>query len=251
VFLEKRGSLFIGRFADWFDSAGMVHGFSTRPGGVSGRPFDSLNLGLNTEDGPDAVEENLGRFCAAVRITRERIAFTKQVHGDRVQAVRAPGVHGETDALVTDLPGLILSVQVADCVPVFLHDPVRKAVGIAHAGWKGSALEIAAKTVRAMTDAFGSGPGDIRAAIGPSIGPCCYEVGAEVAEKFPAEYLNGNKLDLWRYNHDLLMRTGIPPERVSMSGLCTRCHNGWFFSHRAENGKTGRMLGVIGVTESA
>jgi polyphenol oxidase len=251
VFLEKRESLFVGRFAGWFDSAGLVHGFSTRQGGISQAPYASLNLGLNTEDNPDAVAENLRRFCGAAGILRERIAFTKQVHGDNVQAVRNPGVYGETDALVTDVPGIILAVQVADCVPVFLHDPVRRAVGIAHAGWKGTLLKIAAKTLLAMTDAFGSRPGDLQAAIGPSIGPCCYEVGAETAEKFPREYLEGNKLDLWRCNRDLMTRSGIPSGQVSMSGLCTQCHNDWFFSHRGGNGKTGRMLGVIGVTESA
>lgn len=251
MFLEKRKSLFIGRFADWFDSVGLVHGFSTRGGGVSGPPYASLNLGLNTDDSPDAVEENLKRFCGAAGIRRDRIAFTKQVHGDAVLKVGVPGVHENTDALVTDVPGIILAVQVADCVPLFLYDPVRRAVGTAHAGWKGSALGIAAKTLLAMTDAFGTRAGDVQAAIGPSIGPCCYEVGAEVAEKFPREYLHGNKLDLWQYNHDLMTRAGIPSGQARIGGLCTRCHSDWFFSHRAENGKTGRMLGVIGLTESA
>jgi len=247
VFLEKRGNLFVGRFPGWFDSAGPVHGFSTRKGGVSVPPYDALNLGLNTEDDPEAVGENIRRFCAAAGIEAGRIAFTSQVHGDRVQAVRDPGVYEAADGLVTDIPGLVLSVQVADCAPVFLYDPVRKAAGIAHAGWKGSVLGIAAKTVLAMSEAFGSRPGDLQAGIGPSIGPCCYEVGADVAEKFPEEYLNGNKLDLWRYNFDLMKRTGIRSGSISVSGLCTRCHPDWFFSHRAESGKTGRMLGVIGL----
>jgi YfiH family protein len=249
VFFEKRESLFVGRFPGWFDSPGLIHGFSTRRGGVSVPPYDSLNLGLNTEDSPDAVEENVRRFCGAAGIRRGQIAFTKQVHGDRVQAVQAPGLYADTDALVTDTPGIILAVQVADCVPVFLFDPVQKAAGIAHAGWKGSVMEIAAKTVRLMSESFGSRPEGLQAGIGPSIGPCCFEVGAEVAGRFPGEYLKGNKLDLWRFNLDLMIRAGIQPSNVTVSRLCTRCHSDWFFSHRAGGVKTGRMLGVIGLPE--
>jgi polyphenol oxidase len=247
VFFERKGSLFIGRFHRWFDAPGLVHGFSTRVGGASAPPYDSLNLGRNTDDLPESVRENLARFCRAAGIGAERIAYTKQVHGDAVGVVCGPGVHDETDALVTDAPGLALSVQVADCVPVFLFDPVRRAVGIAHAGWKGSALGIAGATVRRMAEAFGSRPGNLQAGIGPSIGPCCYEVGPEVAERFPAAYLNGNKLDLWRYNEDLLIRSGVPAGAVHVSRLCTCCQAVWFFSHRGSGGKTGRMLGIIGI----
>ncbi len=249
MFFERRGNLFVGRSPGWFDSAGLVHGFSTRKGGVSAPPYDSLNLGLNTGDDPQAVEENVRRFCGAAGIRRGRIAFTKQVHGDSVQAAGAPGVYPDTDGLVTDTPGLVLAVQVADCVPVFLYDPFRRAAGIAHAGWKGSSLHIAAKTVRRLSEAFGSRPGDLQACIGPSIGPCCYEVGAEAADRFPSGYLKGNKLDLWGYNHQTLIDEGIAAENVQVSGLCTGCHREWFFSHRAEGGKTGRMMAVIGLTE--
>ena len=249
MFFEKRENLFVGRFPGWFDSPGLVHGFSTRRGGVSLPPYDSLNLGLNTDDRPESIEENVRRFCGAMGIRRERIAFTKQVHGDRVQAVHASGVVVDTDALITDTPGLILAVQVADCVPVFLFDPVRKAAGIAHAGWKGSVLGIAAKAILSMSESFGSRPENLQACIGPSIGPCCYEVGAEMVERFPPEYLNGNKLDLWRYNLDLLIRTGIQSANATVSGLCTRCQTDWFFSHRAGGGRTGRMTGMIGISE--
>ena len=247
MFFEKRDNLFVGRFPVWFDWPGLVHGFSTRRGGVSDPPYDSLNLGLNTADRPETIEENVRRFCGAMGVRRERIAFTKQVHGDRVQAVHAPGVYADTDALITDTPGLILAVQVADCVPVFLFDPVQKTAGIAHAGWKGSALDIAAGTVRCMSESFGSRPENLQACIGPSIGPCCYEVGAEVAERFPSKYLKGNKLNLWQYNHDLMMRTGVQSGNVTVSGLCTHCQTDWFFSHRAGGAKTGRMMGVIAV----
>jgi polyphenol oxidase len=249
VFFEKRENLFVGRFPGWFDPPGPVHGFSTRRGGISVPPYASLNLGLNTDDSPGAVEENLRRFCAAMGIRRERIAFTKQVHGDGVLAVRAPGVYEDTDALVTDVPGLILAVQVADCVPVFLFDPVRKAAGMVHAGWKGSALDIAVKTVVRMSESFGSRPETLQACIGPSIGPCCYEVGAEAAERFPSDFVDGNKLDLWRYNYQSLVRYGLTGGNVSVSGLCTACHSDWFFSHRAGGGKTGRMMGMIGMSE--
>jgi YfiH family protein len=251
VFFEKKDNLFIGRFSVWYGSSGLIHGFSTRKGGVSAAPYDSLNLGLNSDDDPAAVTENYVRFCGAAGILRKRIAFTKQVHGDRVLNVQKPDVYADTDALITDVPGLLLTIQVADCVPVFYYDPVRKAAGLAHAGWRGSALGIVAKTVRAMSESFGSRPEDVRACIGPSVGPCCYTVGPEVAGRFPAEYLNGNKLDLWRFNYKSLISAGIQDEHVQANRLCTACHSDRFFSHRADGGMTGRMLGIIGMNYPA
>jgi polyphenol oxidase len=245
LFFENRKGVFIGRFASWFGSGAVDFAMSTRRGGVSRPPFDALNLGLNTDDDPAFVEENFIRFCSAVGFDRGRIAFTRQVHGDRVALVQAPGIYADTDALITVVPGLVLTIQVADCVPIFFYDPVRRAAGAAHAGWKGSALEIGAKTVAAMVESYGARPSDLRALIGPSIGPCCYEVGPEVAGRFPSRYLSENKLDLWRFTLDSLLEAGLRPDHVALSGLCTRCHSEWFFSHRSSGGKTGRMLGAI------
>lgn len=250
MFFEKKENLFIGRFSAWYGSPGLFHGFSTRKGGVSAAPYDSLNLGLNTDDDPGAVAENFARFCGAMGISRRQIAFTKQAHGDRVQCVRNPGVYADTDALITNVSGLPLAIQVADCVPVFLYDPVLMAAGLAHAGWRGSALGISAKTVRAMSESFGSRPEDIRACIGPSVGPCCYEVNTEVSIQFPPEYVKDGRLDLWTCNFDLLVQAGLKPGNVFSNRLCTVCHQEWFFSYRAGGGKTGRMLGVVGLRES-
>jgi polyphenol oxidase len=245
LFFENRKGVFIGRFASWFGSGAVDFAMSTRRGGVSRPPFDALNLGLNTDDDGPAIRENLRRFFGALEIDDGNAAFTRQVHGDRVGYVRSPGVVPETDALITDTPGLVLTVQIADCVPIFLFDPIRRAIGIAHAGWKGSALGIAVKTVRSMEKSFASDPRNVQALIGPSIGPCCFEVGPEVAERFPSRYLSENKLDLWRFTVDSLLEAGLQPDRVALSGLCTRCHSEWFFSHRGSGGRTGRMLGAI------
>lgn len=249
MFFEKKDSLFVGRFSVWFESPVVFHGFSTRKGGVSAVPYDSLNLGLNTEDDPEAVAENVRRFCNAIGVERGSLAFTKQIHDVQIEFVQKSGIYPDTDALVTNLPRLGLVIQVADCTPVFLYDPVRHAAGLAHAGWKGSAAGIAAKTVRSMIELFKTRPEDVQACIGPSIGPCCYEVEPEVAGQFPIQYISGNKLDLWRFNYDLLKRTGLRPGSVTVSRLCTRCHSDWFFSHRASGGTTGRMMALFGLRE--
>jgi polyphenol oxidase len=247
VFFEKRNGLFVGRFAAWTGTPGLRHGFSVRRGGISRDPFGTLNLGLNTADDSAAVHENLARFCQAGGWDRSGMAFTRQVHGERIAAVDGPGVVEDTDALITDAPGVTLAVQVADCVPVFLHDPAAGAVGIVHAGWKGSALQIAGKTAAAMREAFGCDPGRMTACIGPSIGPCCFEVGPDVAGRFPERVLSGDRLDLWAVNRDSLIRAGLAPESIRVSGLCTNCHRDWFFSYRGDGGETGRMMGVIGL----
>jgi polyphenol oxidase len=251
VFFEKKQELFVGRFPAWCGTSALRHGFSTRRGGISRPPFGTLNLGLNTADDSASIHENLARFCRAGGWDRERMAFTRQVHGDRIEAVTSPGVHPDTDALITDSAEVILVIQVADCVPVFLYDPVRRAVGLVHAGWRGTALEIAGKTVRAMSERFGSKPADLSACIGPSIGPCCCEVGDDVAERFPAEYLSHGHLDLWRCNRDSLIRSGMAADSVHLSRLCSACHKDWFFSYRGDGGETGRMMGVIGLGKSS
>ncbi len=250
MFFEKRHGLFVGRFPAWAGKPGLRHAFSTRRGGVSRPPFGTLNLGLNTEDDPVSVRENWVQLSRAAGLDRDRMAFTRQVHGEAIAAAEAPGVFPDTDALVTDTAELALAVQVADCVPVFLYDPSRKAVGLAHAGWKGSALDIAGKTAAALVERFGSKPADLSACIGPSIGPCCFEVGPEVAERFPSRYLEHGRLDLWAVNRDSLIAAGMDPNAIHISRLCTVCHRDWFFSHRGDGGKTGRMAAVIGLEKT-
>jgi YfiH family protein len=250
VFFEKRHGLFVGRFPAWAGFAGLRHGFSTRRGGVSRPPFGDLNLGLNTSDDPASIRENLSKFCLAGPWDCDRMAFTRQVHGEAIAAADAPGVFSDTDALVTDTGDLALAVQVADCVPVFLFDPRRRAVGLVHAGWRGSALDLAGKTAAAMAERFGSRPADLSACIGPSIGPCCFEVGPEVAERFPSRYLERGRLDLWSRNRDSLIDAGLMPDSIHLSRLCTVCHKDWFFSYRGDGGETGRMMAVIGLEKT-
>jgi YfiH family protein len=247
MLFEKKNGLFLGRFGALLKSEGVVHAFSTRRGGTSDSPYDSLNLGLNTGDAPERIEENRLRFFNASGVEEDGLVILKQVHGDSVHVAESPGTIADADASITAGPGLFLSVQVADCVSVFLVDPVKKAAGLAHAGWRGTEKAIAAKTAAKMAVAFGCSARDITAFIGPSIGPCCCEVGEETASLFPSRYVVGGRLDLWRANEDQLVDAGLRRENVIQSRLCTACHGEWFFSHRASGGKTGRMLGILGL----
>ena len=247
MFFERKGALFVGRFASLFDRADVVHGVSTRKGGVSPSPYDTLNLGTGSGDKASSVEENRRRFWEAMGIDTAQLAIPQQVHGNRIRRVTAPGGYGETDGLISDERGVVLVVQVADCLPIFLYDPRRQAIGLVHAGWRGTASEIASRCVETMESAFGTRPRDLTAFFGPSIGPCCYEVGEEVTHRFPAKYVKGGHLNLWKSNRDQLVGKGMEPDRVEISGLCTACHTEWFFSHRASGGKTGRMLALFGL----
>ena len=247
------------RFA--ISGPGLVHGCFTRLGGVSRPPWQSLNTGHGVGDDPDHVRENHVRICRALGIRRADLVSPHQVHSAVVRVVdgRDRGrVCEQTDALVTDTPGVYLMLRFADCVPVLFHDPVRRVVGLAHAGWRGTVACIARATVGWMVEAFGCRPADIRAGIGPSIGPCCYEVGDEVVgaarEAFPdAPYLlerqaNGRwHFDLWAANRYQLATEGV--KEMQVSGLCTSCRTDEWFSHRAEQGRTGRLGAVIGLRE--
>jgi polyphenol oxidase len=213
--------------------------FSTRRGGVSGGRYASLNLGLLTADEAANVEENRRLLCAEVDADPERLALNRQVHGTTVRRAQA-GERGEhADGLWTDEPGLPLLAMTADCLPVALartngDTPV---LAILHVGWRGLADGVIANGV----DAVG---GRLAAAIGPGIGPCCYEVGPEVAERFEPDLLTGRNLDLWTAAERALRAAGV--EEVERTDLCTACQPDLFFSHRRDHGDTGRQ-GVIGL----
>lgn len=247
MFFKRIDSIYNGQFSELFNSHHIVHGFSARLGGVSASPFDSLNLGNGTGDKSASIQENRIRFFKAVGIDESRCVFPEQVHGDAVKVVRHPGACAKTDAMITNESDLILTIQVADCVPVYLIDPVQMAIGLAHAGWRGSCKGIVRKTVQQMQREFGSVPSDIQVFIGPSIGPCCYEVGEEVTSRFTEDYLSGTWLDLWQYTEDQVQEAGILRKKIYRSNLCTRCHATWFFSHRGSRGKTGRMMAYLGI----
>jgi len=247
------------RFANLASYDEVLHGVFTRLGGVSPSPYDSLNVGHFIGDDHQAVEANHALICQALGISRGDVATAHQVHGSRVALVRTEDrgrVIAATDALITDTPGVALMLRFADCLPVLLYDPVRRAVGLAHAGWKGTVKGIAAKTALAMMDVYGSRPADIVAGLGPCIGPCCYQVGTEVIEAVKASFNDWQRLlrsqgggsvhfDLWEANRRQLAGLGI--EEIEVLQFCTACRTDEFFSHRAEGGCTGRFAVILGM----
>lgn len=241
------------------NQAGLKHGVSSRHGGVSPKPFDSLNLGAKTADRDENVAENRRLFCEAVNVEANRLVTGGQVHGSDIAIVtekdamtRIPHV----DALVTNCLGLPLMLVYADCVPLLFYDPRRKVVAVSHAGWKGTFLGIAGKTILAMQRHFGSDPADCLAAIGPSIGPDDYEVDTPVMEQilsawneagsFSTATVPGRwQLDLWKWNTVQLQAAGVPNPNIVCSNISTRSHSSDFFSHRASGGVTGRFGALI------
>ncbi|HET8813566.1 MAG TPA: polyphenol oxidase family protein [Solirubrobacterales bacterium] len=217
------------------DLGGARAAFSTRLGGVSEPPFDTLNLGLLTDDGEQAVAANRQRLTAALGLEPEQVVFARQVHGTRlVDQPRDTGAV-EADGHVVTEPGLVPLVFVADCLPVALFGP--GGLVLVHAGWRGLAGGILAKGAEAVEATA--------AAVGPGIGPCCYEVGDEVLEAFagPGEGIaEGRMLDLPGIARRLLGEAGV--EQVEVAGLCTSCQEELFFSHRRDHGRTGRQAGV-------
>lgn len=249
----------------WYEFTGpgfaFQHAILTRLGGVSASPFDTLNLGGGLGDDPTAVRENHRRIFAALGIAREQVVSPHQVHGKcvaRVGALDGGSLIPETDALITDTPGLALMLRFADCTPVLFYDPVRHAAGLAHAGWRGTAAGVAPATIQRMATEFGSRPADLWAGIGPAIGPTHYAVGLEVVTAIAASLPAGTQVaeqrdgqwyvDLPKAVALQLRASGV--ERVAQSGLCTFSHTEEWYSHRGEDGRTGRFGVVVMLRES-
>ena len=239
---------------------------STRVGGVSQYPYQTLNLGYHVGDAHEAVTENRRRLCSALGIHVDSLVIAQQVHGDGIAVIDESqtgcGAYRHEDAvpgadgMITRSRSATLAVLTADCVPVMVMDPIRKAIGIAHAGWKGALRIIAAKTVLKMRNAFGTEPADCLVVLGPSIGSCCYRVGQDVISKFqhtfgPTTCVMENRLDLRRAVEIQLADVGVEKRNISSVEerrdvpLCTACNLDLFYSHRAEGGHTGRMMSVI------
>jgi YfiH family protein len=249
------------------DQPGVVHIVTTRTGGVSRGACASLNLGFRPHDEPEAVRENRARVCRAIGADPAALTCGEQVHGSRVALVfekdkgrgaldpstRIPS----SDAMITDLPDIPLLILIADCAAVGMYDPANRAIGIAHAGWRGTAAGIAAETVSAMSQTFGSKPGDLHAAVSPAIGRCCYRVGADVVSAFrrffgePADRFftlnkeGGTHLDLEQAIAYQLTNMGVKRENIETAGLCTACHTDLFYSYRGEGSGTGRFGSVM------
>ena len=247
MFFEKIDNLFIGRFAELYLDPDLHHGISTRKGGSSVGPYASLNLGLKTHDELDLVKENRKLFFQSVALSTDMLSIPQQVHSDHVKCVTEPGIQADTDALITNIRGITLTVQVADCLPIYLYDPDKYCIGLVHAGWRGSAAKITSKTVYQMQKSFKTNPENIQAFLGPSIGPCCYEVGPDVITQFSTQYITNGYLDLWKCNSEQLIQSGVNPNKITISRLCTVCQSDLFFSHRASGNKTGRMIAFFGL----
>ncbi len=232
--------------------------FSTREGGVSLPPFDGLNLSAR-EDDRGAVAENLLRFCRAAGFRRCPPAVQRQVHGDRIAWVGGddgPDAGSlreqDGDGLITRQPGQAVAVQVADCVPVLLWDPEGEVVAAVHAGWRGTALAIVRRAVESMQRRAGTEPGQVRAALGPAIGGCCYRVGPEVIEALeavaPRDVVvadpDEGRVDLRAVNRWLLREAGLPADAIEDVGGCTCCESD-LFSYRRDGPRTGRLMGAI------
>lgn len=231
----------------------LVMAQSTRYGGVSEGNYASLNLGLHTEDSPGAVRENRKRFWDLFGMNETDTAGGYQVHGSEIKKVITPGYFDGYDAFVTNQRGILLSVTVADCVPVLIFDPTQKAVGAVHAGWRGTVSQIVRKTVEKLNEEYGSHPGDCVAYIGTSIGFDSFEVSEEVAVQFSDKFkktasAEGKWLvDLKAFNRHQLIEAGLASASIELSPFCTVQDHNRFFSYRKEGGVTGRMLAVAGI----
>ncbi|MGB8212653.1 MAG: peptidoglycan editing factor PgeF [Anaerolineales bacterium] len=240
---------------------GLSQAVFTRRGGLSPEPWAALNLGGSVGDDPERVRANRQRALAALERDSESVYDVWQVHGVNVviteAARRREQPQLQADAILTNTPGITLLMRFADCVPVLLHDPVRKVIGIVHAGWKGSVCTTVRVAVETMQARFGSSPADIRAGIGPSIGPDHYEVGPDVvikvrqafgqnAYRLLKERKGSTYFDLWAANRLILEQAGV--KEIELAGLCTACHTDDWYSHRAEHGRTGRFGALIALT---
>lgn len=252
------------------EETGIVrHLFTTRLGGVSSGMFSSMNLSYNRGDDREAVDENFRRVAQALGCGVVDFVCSDQTHTTNVRKVtkadRGKGVvtakdYTDVDGLVTDETGIVLATFYADCVPLYLVDTRRRAIGLAHSGWRGTAGRMGACTLEAMKEAYGTQAADVVAAIGPSICGDCYEVGGDVAEQFAGAFPDalekqilipkgGGKylLDLWKANYDVFLQAGVPKEHIYVTDLCTCCNPDYLFSHRASGGKRGNLGAFLGL----
>ncbi len=245
------------------EAAGVTHAVITRRGGVSPEPWASLNVGGTVGDDPDRVLENRQRSFRALNRPYHSLFDVWQVHSSEVVCANAPHPPGcphlKADAILTDQTGLTLFMRFADCVPIFLFDPARRVIGLVHAGWMGTVQSTAARAIETMQTRYGSQPQDILAGIGPSVGAHHYPVGPEVIRRVRQAFssdssalLNhpnrdnvesGVQFDLWKANRLVLLRAGV--KEIDESGICTACNPEDWYSHRGENGRTGRFGALI------
>jgi YfiH family protein len=240
----------------------LVNAFCTRRGGASQGDYKSLNMSFREGDEEFRVLSNWDRLATAFDIPLEQFLVINQVHGDAIFVIKQHGSYFSTrdelnyDAIVTNRTNLAICIKTADCVPVFIVDKVKKVIAVVHAGWRSSALGISAKVIKLMQNQYRTQPQDILAAIGPSIGKCCYEVDETAADAFGchknSEYFlfPGKKKDKWMLdlaeaNRRQLMEAGVPEGNIEVSSYCTTCNQEMFFSHRGSGGITGRQVNFM------
>ncbi|MBS6955534.1 MAG: peptidoglycan editing factor PgeF [Enterocloster asparagiformis] len=251
------------------EGLGMVkNGFSTRMGGASTGKFSTMNFSYSRGDDPDHVLENFTRMAGAIGVERDRMVVSYQTHttnlrrvteDDLGKGVVRPRDYRDVDGLITNIPGVTLVTFYADCVPLYFVDPVKRAIGLSHSGWRGTVARMGQKTVEAMEREFGTDPGDLVACIGPSICRDCFEVGEEVVEAFsrafapehhqalfergvrPGKY----QLDLWAANRIILQEAGVSQSRIHTTNICTRCNSDYLFSHRRSGEERGNLAAFL------
>lgn len=264
--LQENNGVSFFTFPAWSALPFVTHAFSSREGGVSQHEFATMNLNFNRGDSDEHVLENYRRFCSAVGFDFNKLVASAQDHHTVIRRVTSeqagigiwkPRDMQSVDGLITNEPGVVLVTYYADCVPLYFVDPVKKAIGLAHAGWRGTVAEMGARMVQAMQTEFHSNPGDLLVAIGPSIGSCCYEVDAPVYEKVMAlSYISPKDclqpvsegkymLDLWEVNRQVLIHAGVPENQITVGDVCTRCHSDLLFSHRLMGAKRGGMAAMM------
>jgi YfiH family protein len=244
----------------------FIHAFTTRIGGVSEGNCATLNLGFQTGDAYEDVMKNYKILGDKFHINVNNIVFSKQVHEDKVRIVTEEDTKNgfgtrdslmEFDAMVTDAKNVVLMAFFADCVPVFFYDPVKNVVGIAHSGWRGTVKNISSKVIDALEENYGSKAADIKVAIGPSIGYCCFEISEDVYLDFKKVFNNENNyrsvgngkynIDLWSIITENLIERGLRENNIVNSNICTKCNTDVFFSYRGQGGSTGRLAGLISI----
>lgn len=265
--VNRKGEVVYLTFPRLEETGAVLHGFTTRLGGVSKGDCSSMNLSFSRGDEEAAVYENYRRIAEAVGFSSENVVCSDQTHTTNVRRVGkeekgcglySPRPYQDVDGLITNEPGVTLATFYADCVPLYLVDPVKKAVGLSHSGWRGTTGKIGKVTVEAMEREFGSRPEDILAVIGPSICQDCYEVSEDVAEAFRSAYLpavwerlllkkeNGKyQLNLWEACRENFLEAGIPEDNIVMPEICTCCNPSFLFSHRASKGKRGNLAAFL------
>lgn len=256
---------------DSLNKAGLKHCFSTRLGGVSKGVFESMNLGFNRGDEEENVIVNYKRMAKALGVSYDKMCLSMQTHTTNVRVMTKedagngiirPLPYKDVDGMVTNVEGMTLVTFYADCVPLFFYDPVNKAVGLSHSGWRGTVGRIGAKTIELMGKTYGSKPCDIICAIGPSICGDCYEVSKDVADKFIEEFADKADnmlkqsvfnpddkekfmLDLWEANKTVFLEAGIREENIEITDYCTRCNPDLFYSHRIMGANRGSLAAFI------